>query len=284
MFKDILVHLDEGPRRETRLRVAVDLARRHKAHLTALFVVDVPGSDLFYGTGMPFAGSSFDHVVSDMRTDRARRADAIGEEFRDTLRKEGLEGEWRVIEGDTADILVQNARYSDLTVLGQPDDSVPFTGPSADSVLVNVLMASGRPLLAIPYAGSFSHVGSHVLVAWNATRESARAVNDAVPLLRGAAKVTVLSVNPPRSTDGQGAIPCADIALHLARHGIAAEAAHTVALDISEGEVLLSYAADLGADLIVAGGYGHSRVREMMFGGVTRTLLREMTVPMFMSH
>jgi nucleotide-binding universal stress UspA family protein len=149
---------------------------------------------------------------------------------------------------------------------------------------VNVLLASGRPLLAVPYAGQFERVGDRVLVAWNASREATRAVNDALPLLRGATIVTVLAVNPKHGIEGHGDVPAADIVLHLARHGVKAEAAHTIANDISEGDALLSYAADLGADLIVAGGYGHSRARETVFGGVTRTLLEEMTVPMLLSH
>ena len=110
------------------------------------------------------------------------------------------------------------------------------------------------------------------------------AVNDAMPLLRGAKAVTVLAVNPRHGIKGDGDVPAADIALHLARHGVKSEAAHTIANDISEGDALLSYAADLGADLIVAGGYGHSRARQMVFGGVTRTLLDEMTAPMLLSH
>jgi nucleotide-binding universal stress UspA family protein len=136
----------------------------------------------------------------------------------------------------------------------------------------------------VPYAGQFERVGERVLVAWNASRESTRAINDALPLLKNAAMVTVLAVNPKHGIEGHGDVPAADIALHLARHGVKAEAAHTIAKDISEGDALLSYAADLGVDLIVSGGYGHSRAREMVFGGVTRTLLQEMTVPMLLSH
>jgi nucleotide-binding universal stress UspA family protein len=127
-------------------------------------------------------------------------------------------------------------------------------------------------------------VGHDVLVGWNATAEAARALNDALPILRRAHKVTVLSINPRRGIRGDGDVPAADIALHLARHGIAAEAAHTVATDIPEGDALLSYAADIGADLLVCGMYGHSRMREMVFGGVTRSLLTEMTLPVFMAH
>ncbi len=285
MFKDILVHLDEGPRSATRLKVAVDLARRQAAHLTAIFVVDIPGSDLFYGAGMPYAGGGgMNEMVSSLRADAVSRADACAQEFRDALRREGLEGEWRMVEGDTVALLALHARYADLTVLGQPNEEEPYKGPSADAVLVSVMMSSGRPVLAIPYAGRFEQVGDRVLVAWNASRELTRAINDALPLLKHATMVTVLAVNPKHGIEGHGDVPAADIALHLARHGVKAEAAHTIAKDISEGDALLSYAADLGVDLIVSGGYGHSRAREMVFGGVTRTLLQEMTVPMLLSH
>jgi nucleotide-binding universal stress UspA family protein len=189
-----------------------------------------------------------------------------------------------VVEGDTVGLVALHARYADLTLLGQPNSDEAFKGASADAVLVNVMLSSGRPVLAVPYAGKFEQVGERVLVAWNASRESTRAVNDALPLLRDAKSVTVLAVNPKRGIEGHGEVPAADICLHLARHGVKAEAAHTIAKDISEGDALLSYAADLGTDLIVCGGYGHSRAREMVFGGVTRTLLQEMTVPMLLSH
>jgi nucleotide-binding universal stress UspA family protein len=284
-LKDILVHLDEGPRSSVRLKVAVDLARRHNAHLTGIFVIDIPGSDLFIGAGMPLvSGGGMIQMVNSLRAEFTARAEATGQAFRETLRREGLEGELRMVEGDTVALLPLHARYADLTVLGQPNEDAPYKGPTADAVLVNVMMSSGRPVLAVPYAGQFERVGDRVLVAWNASREATRAVNDAIPLLRGATSVTVLAVNPRHGIAGHGDVPAADIALHLARHEVKAEAAHTIAKDISEGDALLSYAADLGVDLMVCGGYGHSRAREMVFGGVTRTLLREMTVPMLLSH
>jgi nucleotide-binding universal stress UspA family protein len=285
MFKDILVHLDDGPHSATRLKVAVDLARTQGAHLTGIFILDIPGAEMFFGAGMPYAaGGGMTDMVNTLRSDAAVRAEAIGKGFLESLRLQGLEGEWRMVEGDTVALLPLHARYADLTVLGQPNDDEPYKGTSADSVLVNVMLSSGRPVLAVPYAGTFEHVGDRVLVAWNASREATRAVNDALPLLRGAKSVTILAVNPRHGIEGHGDVPAADIALHLARHGVKAEAAHTIATDISEGDALLSYAVDLGADLIVAGGYGHSRAREMVFGGVTRTLIQEMTAPMLLSH
>jgi nucleotide-binding universal stress UspA family protein len=234
---------------------------------------------------MPYAGGGgMTEVVNSLRADQAARADVMGQQFNEAVRLQGLDNEWRVIEGDTVGLVALHARYADLTILGQPNSDEAFKGPSADAVLVNVMLSSGRPVLAVPYAGRFEQVGERVLVAWNASRESTRAVNDALPLLRDAKSVTVLAVNPKRGIEGHGEMPAADICLHLARHGVKAEAAHTIASDISEGDALLSYAADIGADLIVCGGYGHSRAREMVFGGVTRTLLQEMTVPMLLSH
>jgi nucleotide-binding universal stress UspA family protein len=285
MFKDILVHIDEGPRSATRLKLATDLAKRNQAHLTGLFVIDIPGSDLFYGAGMPFAGGGgMNQMMTTLRTEANGRAETAGQAFREALRAEGLEGEWRVVEGDTVALLALHARYADMTVLAQPNDQEPYKGASSDAVLVNTMLSSGRPILAVPYAGAFETLGDNVLVAWNASREATRAVNDALPILKTARKVTILAVNPKHGIEGHGEVPAADIALHLARHGVKAEAAHTIANDISEGDALLSYAADMGADLIVCGGYGHSRAREMVFGGVTRTLLEEMTVPMLLSH
>jgi nucleotide-binding universal stress UspA family protein len=284
MFKDILVHLDEAPQSGTRLKVALDLARRNAAHLTGIFVVDIPGHTMFYGAGMPYAGGGLNEIVNSLRADAIARADAAGQEFREALRREGLGGEWRLVEGEAVSLLPLHARYADITILGQPNEEDAYKGPSADAVLVSVMLSSGRPILAVPYAGKFEHIGDRVLIAWNASREATRAVNDALPLLRGAKAVTVLAVNPRHGIKGHGDVPAADIVLHLARHGVKAEAAHTIAEDISEGDALLSYAADLGADLIVSGGYGHSRAREMVFGGVTRTLIEEMTVPMLMSH
>lgn len=285
MFKDILVHLDEGPRSAMRMAVAADLARRNGAHLTGIFVADLPANDLFYGSGMPFVASGgLDQMLASLRAATAAKAERVAEAFQATLRRDGISGEWRMVEGDTVALLSLHARHADLTVLGQPNSEEPYKGASADAVLVNVMLSSGRPVLAVPYAGTFARVGDRVLVAWNASREATRAVNDALPILRTAKLVTVLAVNPKHGIDGHGEVPGADICQHLARHGVKAEAAHTVVSDISEGDALLSYAADLGADLIVCGGYGHSRAREMVFGGVTRTLLEEMTVPMLLSH
>jgi nucleotide-binding universal stress UspA family protein len=127
-------------------------------------------------------------------------------------------------------------------------------------------------------------MGRNVLVAWNGSREATRAVNDALPILERAEKVTVLAVNPRKGGGDHGDIPSADIALHLARHGVKAEASQTVSNELEVGDTILSRLADFGSDLVVMGAYGHSRMRELLMGGVTRELLQHMTVPVLLSH
>jgi len=283
-FKDILVHLDSGPRSSMRLQVATSLARRCGAHLTGVYAVDIPSAEFFYGAAMPLAAGGAERVVEQIRAEAIAAAAPVEKAFNAAVQAQGLEAAWRLVEGNLPATISLHARYADLAVLGQANPYEPSDGIGTDAVIVSTVMTSGRPVLAVPFAGDFPTVGDRVLVAWNASREAARAVNDAMPMLRGASVVTVLAVNPRHGINGHGDVPAADIALHLARHGVKAEAAHTVANDIPDGEALLSYAADIGADMIVAGAYGHSRARELVFGGVTRTLLGEMTAPVFLSH
>jgi nucleotide-binding universal stress UspA family protein len=280
-LKDILVHLDTTVRSATRLEAAARLAMRHGAHLVGMHVIDIPSVNYFYGAAMPFVPANPDEIVDRIRAEAQQAAEPVEAAFRDCLNRNSLQGEWRLVEGNPPVMVALHARYADLCVVGQPN---PYEPQDADAVTVTTVMTSGRPVLAIPFAGEFPVIGERVLIAWNASREAARAVNDALPLLTSAQEVTVLAINPQRGVGGHGDVPAADIALHLARHGLKAEAAHTVAKDISDGEALLSYAADIGADLIVAGAYGHSRARELVFGGVTRTLIAEMTAPVLLSH
>jgi nucleotide-binding universal stress UspA family protein len=280
-LKDILVHLDATPRSAMRLDVAARLAVQHGAHLTGVYVIDIPSANYFYGAAMPFVPANPEDIVDAMRVEATAAAAPVEQAFRDRLSRDAIAGEWRLVEGNPPVTVALHARYADLVVVGQPNPDEP---QDSDAVTMTTVMTSGRPVLAIPFAGEFSVVGERVLVAWNASREAARALNDAMPLILGAKTVTVLAINPKRGVVGHGDVPAADISLHLARHGVKAEAAHTVARDIADGEALLSYAADLGVDLIVAGAYGHSRARELVFGGVTRTLLTEMTAPVLLSH
>jgi nucleotide-binding universal stress UspA family protein len=277
-WKDILVHADTSPQCRSRLDVATRLARQFDAHLTAICVI--PESLAVQNARTGWAPPNFVMQLDEIERERARNARILFETF---MAGSGVKFEWREQEGLLAQTVAMNARYSDLSIVSQSEG--PRTAAiEASTTPAEVALSAGRPVLVVPYIGAPREVGSHILVGWNASREATRAVNDAMPLLRQAKKVTVLAIDSERGVGGHGELPCADISLHLARHGVNAEAAETVSGDIDAGDVILSTVADLGADLIVIGAYGHSRTREYIFGGVTRHLLAHMTVPVMMSH
>ena len=263
-YKDLLVVLDSEAAARERIALAVALAERFSAHLIGLYPLPTPEAPRHLGYYDP---ALLDPFFAGLR-ERARSAAVkLREAFDHAAGLRGLSAEWREIpEGPDADPAL-HARYADLAILGQLDPD------RAETELIRphpeqVALASGRP----------------VLIAWNATREAARAVSDAVPLLTSAELVSVLTIDPHEGPHAHGELPGADITLHLARHGVKAQIERTVSGGLPVGEVLLSRAADLGADLIVMGAYGHSRLREVLLGGATRSVLRSMTVPVLMSR
>jgi nucleotide-binding universal stress UspA family protein len=258
-YKDLLVMVDDSPNAIERIRFASDLAERFDAHLAGLYVAPVTRPDL---------------------PQVAQRARELFEEIAGRRR---ISTEWRLAHGFPVDVAVVQARYADLVILGQLDPEnaqASVDCPPPEDMALSV----GRPVLVVPYVGRYAAVGQHALVAWNASREATRAINDALPLLAAASSVTVLAVDPVVGREEHGDIPGADIGLHLARHGVNARVESTVSGDVEVGDVVLSRAADLGADLLVMGAYGHPRIRELVLGGVTRTILKSMTLPVLMAH
>jgi len=283
-FKDVVVHMESGATAEHRLQYAIEFARQHEAHLSGLFVIEPLHLGAYF---TPPAASYVDVAVLE-EIDRKQReaemkvASTIETKFRDLCGRAGVSSEWHVAVGDPAEQMILNARCADLAIIGQIDpDHLP--SDAADRLPEQTAISSGRPSLVFPYTGQFATVGRNVLLAWSHTREAARAANDALPILKRADKVTILIVNPRDAEEG-GDVPSLDIAQHLARHGVKAEAAFTVAKDVDIADILLSRASDIDADLLVMGCYGHSRLRELVLGGTTRSILTEMTVPVFMSH
>jgi nucleotide-binding universal stress UspA family protein len=279
-YKDLLVVLDSEATARKRIAFAAALAERFSAHLIGLYQLPTPEAPRHFGYYDP---ALIDPFFAELREKSRSTAIKMREAFDHATGLRGLSAEWREIpEGPDADPAL-HARYADLTILGQldPDRAETEMGRPRPE---QVALASGRPVLIVPYAGHFHNVGRRVLIAWNATREAARALSDAMPLLTSAELVTVLTIDPREGPRAHGELPGADIALHLARHGVKAQIERTVSAGLPVGEVLLSRAADLGVDLIAMGAYGHSRVREMLLGGATRSVLRSMTVPVLMSH
>lgn len=281
-YKNLLLHIDDTKACGKRIDAAVALAARCDAHLTALYCIgefELPG-----WADMP------GHLARERRSREDERAREAQTRFEDKAKRAGVSFETRVARAPTnaiADEVALHARYADLTVLGQVDpDDIPEGG---GHVVEDVVLGCGRPALVIPYIGAVSEggdtiMGRRVMVAWDAGREATRAVNDALPLLQKAEKVDVLAVNPVKSHRRHGENPGADIALHLARHGVNVEVQHMEVHDIEAGDTILSRLADEGSDLLVMGAYAHSRLRELVLGGVTRSVLEHMTVPVLMSH
>ncbi|WP_028880582.1 universal stress protein [Terasakiella pusilla] len=278
-LKDILVHVDNSRSCKERIRAALKLAALHDAHLTAIYVLTkpvIPG----------FIEAQLSKEVLQAQVDATKEAaKEVENQFTAMAADTDVRTEWRCIEGDLIDTVMLHARYFDLTVLGQRDPE-GIDVPGSSEMPDQILLRSGRPVLIIPYAGTFETIGQHILTAWDGSRLAAKAINEAIPLMTGAKKVEVLAVDPQKGHGDKthGAIPSADMSLHLARHGIKAEADHLASGGLSAGDTLLSYAADNSIDLIVMGGYGHRRWREVVLGGVTRHMLQHMTVPVFMTH
>ncbi|HSV51944.1 MAG TPA: universal stress protein [Burkholderiaceae bacterium] len=275
-YQQLLVHLDATGRSRTRLDVARALAQQHGAALTALYAA-TPSY-----VAMPYPGgvaSDFAVRIQAIDDERRGRARAI---FDAAARQGEPLAAWsEVDEPPVIGAFAQQALFADLLVLGQHEPS----GAESDEVPADfaeaVIATSGKPGLIIPYTGTFDRIGETVVIAWNASREAARAVAAALPLLQRARSVHILSWAAPDATV-QGAR--LDLNSYLRQHGVRAQW-HSDASEPPElADLLLSRAFDLQADLLVMGCYGHSRAREWVLGGTSRTVLRTMTLPVLMAH
>lgn len=274
-YKTILVHIGTDKRCALRVEVAFRLAKQHDAHLVALHAIapfEPPGYVL--AEMGPAILEAQKHAIATelVRTEA---------EFTKQAEKAGMRNiEWRAAIDDPVDAMTLHARYADFVVIGQAD-ATEETNLGTDFP-ERLVLAAGRPVLILPSAGNFPSIGKRILVAWNAGLEATRALTDAIPLLQRADTVHVMAVNPRQGEHGN--MPGADIGLYLARHGVRVEVKSDQGAEIDVGNELLSRAADLDADLIVMGCYGHSRLKEWVLGGATRTILESMTVPVLMSH
>ena len=276
-YRNIVVHVDHSARCPERIRVATQIALAEEAHLIGV----APTGLVLLGPDSEIAalGVYYDQTLHRLR-ERCNEANAA---FEAQVKNVGLRSwEHRVADDEHGYAIALHGRYADLIVIGQSDANDPAMGPRMDFA-EHVFLNSGRPTLIVPYAGTFDPVGTNVLIAWNASREGARAVTDALPFLKRAKHVRVLVLNGEASFEGHGAEPGADIGLYLSRHGVRVEVVQDNT-PLAIGDALLSRAADYDCNLLVMGGYGHSKFREFLLGGVTRTVLECMTVPVLMSH
>ncbi|KWK51281.1 universal stress protein UspA [Burkholderia stagnalis] len=277
-FKSIVVHLDTSDRAHARLEFALRLARRFGAHLTGLSAVYTPEPSSFY----VMAGSA--NYFREHQARRDERLVALERLFHAETARAGVSSNWICADARANIAVPHHARHADLVIAGQSDPNDPETFID-DQFPENLVLSAGRPVLFVPYAGEFRSIGERVLVAWDGSREAVRAAHDAVPFLEHAKHTTVVAVVDGNDEAANVRIPGADAALMLARH-----APDVNVLDVetgssaSIGETLLSRAYETGTDLVVMGAYGHTRWRELLMGGATRTVLASMTMPVLMSH
>lgn len=276
-YKTILVHADRSPHARVRFELAAQLAITHSAHLVGSAMT---GIARYAYQDMPLYMNP--DVGADEIVQLDANADAALTLFEEVATSAGVASfESRKIVDEAGSGLCLQARYSDLVIVGQTDPTV--RGGSSADLPQYVILHCAKPVLVVPYAKWGASLGKRALVAWDAGMTATRAVTAALPLLQRAEQVNVVSFNPAPGWHGHGEQPGADIGLFLARHGVKVEVQQQVTkLDV--GNALMSLAADLGSDLIVMGGYGHSRFREMLLGGATRTVLTSMTAPVLMAH
>jgi nucleotide-binding universal stress UspA family protein len=275
MIKDIIVNLSVGAKANSASDYAISLAAAFNAHLTGIIFL--------YGPTMPVSRAG--NVPPELEViERHNEAavKAVRESFTAASTRTGVKAESLTVSASlvsAGDQFGQIARRFDLAVVGQAE---PETKMVEENIIEAALFDSGGPVIIVPYIQRAPLRLDHIMVCWDGSRVAARAIRDAIPFLRRAGRIEVVNVTNERGKQDQ--IECADLGAHLARHGLNVEIKRMPLGDVDVAAVLLSHAADEDVDFIVMGGYGHSRLREFVLGGVTRSMLRTMTAPVLMSH
>lgn len=265
MIKNMIVHLDSAPRALDRLDIAIDLAKRFDARLVGVY------------------GEVDSSLLRSAEEETKAAYAKLKETFEARVAESGVRGVMRsLVHGNhhqVNQIVIDATRRADLCIVGQSDREAKDSRAPSDLV-EQVVVNAGRPVLVIPYVGEIKSVGRRTLIAWNGGRESARAANDAIPLMKDGDKAVVMAMNP----QGMPPLDGSGLCDHLSCHGIDAEREILEVRDIGVADYVLSHCTDMGADLLVMGAFGHYGFPHMLRGGVTRDLLSQMTVPVLLSH
>jgi nucleotide-binding universal stress UspA family protein len=275
MLKDVVVNLSVGAARDPAADYAILLARTFDAHLAGIAFAYEPVLPAIVGGGIP------ESVIEEQREENDKAARTAVAQFEAASGAGGISWEVRTVAASlagAADTFGEIARQFDLSVVGQSErDKV---GPE-ELIVEGALFGSGRPVIVVPYVHK-AGVPDRVVVCWNGGRTAARATADAMPFLHRAKHVDVIIVGPEvnKTAEASGS----EIGKHLARHGLNVQVKYISQGNLRVSAAILAYAAESRADLLVMGGYGHSRLREFILGGTTRGVLKAMTVPTLMSH
>lgn len=275
-IKNILVHVDHSKACSHRVKAAIELAKQYGARLSALFVVP----DYFMPAYVEAQVSA--DVIAEMNDQARKQAEEAMENVRQQVTSSGLSLDAYVEDGNLINILNDYARYTDLLILGQSEPEDPDN--VSDSLADHLVIEGGSPCLVIPYIGCRKTLGKRILLAWNESRESSRALKDSLPLLQQAQIVSVLFIKPKSHDEAQTRQQEKALLTYLSDHDIEGEINLCIDSQHNTGDIMLAEAIDNDIDLIVMGAYGHSRLREIVLGGATRQLFQQMTVPVFVSH
>ncbi|NYT66682.1 universal stress protein [Alcaligenaceae bacterium] len=278
MLSRIAVHLGHDQGCERRLKAAIVLAKQHKAEIIGIYPSDL----------MPHPGYDDNVIPAElqqvMKTQAARSRMENKAMFVEQTAAAGVKAQWRGPQGSADEVLALHSRYCDLLVMSKAEnrDTVSAIIPNLPE---SVVMAAGRPVLMIPTVASVSTVGQRILFCWDQKRESARAFADAAPLLKQCTSLVVLSVDPNPATLSNQDIPDDDFSNYCMAMGYPRPIMENKSSEgYGVGNIILNTATDHGSDLIVMGAYGHSRMRQWIMGGASRTLFSSMTVPVLLSH
>jgi len=277
-YKTVLAYLSGPESSQSVLGAALNLAEAHNAHVIGLHVL--PNLAVYAGSGL----QAYPEILTRQREEDKRRAEETRQLFEELCSRTVVAYEWRCADAKWSNlesVVSEHIRCADLVVALRGGESFL---EAYDDLSTDIVLSSGRPVVLVSESGWQDEIGSKVLVAWNGSREAARAAFDALPILKMAKQVYVLSINPPKDDRENMLSTSDDIALALARHDVPVEAMTDVAPNIRVADEILSRVSDLGCNLVVMGCYGHSRLRETVFGGVTREIMNSATVPVLMSH
>jgi nucleotide-binding universal stress UspA family protein len=276
MIKDLVVNLTGGHPQDFASDYAISVASAFGAHVAGIgFIYEpvIPGSML---GGIPT------DLIEVQREENSRAAKEAIDRFEAAAKAAGVSAETRMVDASiagAADLFGRIARRFDVAVVGQARRE---QGASEELLIEGALFGSGRPVIIVPYVQKQGLRLDRIIICWDGSRPAARAIGDALPFLARAKAIEIVVVTGER--DKSGEITGTNMRRHLARHGIEVEIKHITGAGSDVPNTILSHAADSGTDFMVLGGYGHSRLREFILGGVTRSILRSMTVPVLMSH
>jgi nucleotide-binding universal stress UspA family protein len=276
MIKDIVVNLTGSSPQEFAADYAISLAQLFDAHIAGIgFIYEpvIPGSLM---GGIPT------DLIEAQREENSKAARAATGRFEAAAARAGVSTEVRILDASVAgaaDLFGRAARRFDLAVVGQ---ARPREGASEELLIEGALFESGRPVVVVPHVQTQGVTLERVLVCWDGSRPATRAIADGMPFLRRAKAIDIVAVSGERGKGSE--LVGTNMARHLTRHGLAVELKRVSAGDVDVPSAIASYAAEIGADFMIMGGYGHSRLREFILGGVTRTVLSSSTIPVLMSH